>query len=240
MREYIGADRIEGPLVVAEGYGKAAYGEMVEVHAADGVRLGQVTTAGENLAISELWRDTAGLQPHQLLLRFRGETFHAVVAREMLGRVFNGLGAPRDGLPPPIAEARVEMHGAPLNPTARAYPQHFIETGISAIDGMNTVVRGQKLNVEFPIYGDMNFIGRADEKPVDIDLEDQEPPDRIHSSRQHAVIHFDEKAGVLTIEDLNSANGTYVNRARIYPGQKKQLFLNDVVQIGNVHLKVQV
>jgi V/A-type H+/Na+-transporting ATPase subunit B len=147
MREYIGADRIEGPLVIAEGYGKAAYGELVEVHAADGVRLGQVITSGENLAVSELWSDTAGLQPHELLLRFRGETFHTPVSREMLGRVFNGLGTPRDGLPPPMAEDRVEMHGAPLNPTARAYPQHFIETGISAIDGMNTVVRGQKLPI---------------------------------------------------------------------------------------------
>jgi hypothetical protein len=102
------------------------------------------------------------------------------------------------------------------------------------------VVRGQKLNVEFPIYGDMNFLGRADEKPVDIDLEEQEPPDRIHSSRQHAVIHFDEAAGILTIEDLNSANGTYVNRTKIYPGQKKQLAVGDVIQIGNVHLKLQV
>jgi len=147
MREYVGADRIEGPLVVAEGYGKAACGELVEVHAADGVRLGQVITSGENLAVCELWSDTAGLQPHELLLRFRGETFHTAVSREMLGRVFNGLGMPRDGLPPPMAEARVEMHGAPLNPTARANPQHFIETGISAIDGMNTVVRGQKLPI---------------------------------------------------------------------------------------------
>lgn len=147
MREYIGADRIEGPLVTAEGYGKAAYGELVEVHAADGVRLGQVITSGENLAICELWSDTAGLQPHELLLRFRGETFHTGVSREMLGRVFDGLGRPRDGLPAPMAEDRVEMHGAPLNPTARACPQHFIETGISAIDGMNTVVRGQKLPI---------------------------------------------------------------------------------------------
>jgi V/A-type H+/Na+-transporting ATPase subunit B len=147
MREYIGADRIEGPLVVAEGYGKAAYGEVVEVRAADRVQMGQVLTTGENLAIVELWGDTAGLQPHELLLRFRGETFHTPVSREMLGRVFNGLGAPRDGLPPPLAESRVEMHGAPLNPAARAYPRHFIETGISAIDGMNTVVRGQKLPI---------------------------------------------------------------------------------------------
>ncbi|MGA2882973.1 MAG: V-type ATP synthase subunit B [Bryobacteraceae bacterium] len=147
MREYAGADRIEGPIVVAEGYGKAAYGELVEVHAVDGVRLGQVLTTGEDRVIAELWSETAGLHPHEILLRFRGETFHTGVSREMLGRVFDGLGRPRDGLPPPMAEARVEMHGAPLNPTARAYPQDFIETGISAIDGMNTVVRGQKLPI---------------------------------------------------------------------------------------------
>jgi V/A-type H+-transporting ATPase subunit B len=133
--------------VVAEGYGKAACGELIEVHADDGVRLGQVLTTGEDLVVAELWGETAGLQPHQLLLRFCGETFHTGVSREMLGRVFDGLGRPRDGLPPPMAEDRVDMHGAPLNPTARAYPQDFIETGISAIDGMNTVVRGQKLPI---------------------------------------------------------------------------------------------
>jgi len=147
MREYLGADRIEGPLVVAEGYGKAAYGELVEVHAPDGIRVGQVLTAGEDQVITELWSETSGLEPHEVLLRFRGETFQCAVSREMLGRVFDGLGRPRDGLPPPLAEARVDMHGAPLNPAARAYPQHFIETGLSAIDGMNTVVRGQKLPI---------------------------------------------------------------------------------------------
>ena len=102
------------------------------------------------------------------------------------------------------------------------------------------VIRGQKINAEFPIYPELNFVGRADEKPVDIDLEDQEPPERVWSSRQHAVIHFDEAASNITIEDLNSANGTYVNRARIYPGTKRQLFVNDVIQIGNVHLKLKV
>lgn len=147
MREYLGADRIEGPLVVAEGYGKAAYGELVEVDAPDGTRLGQVLTTGEDLVIAELWSDTAGLQAGQVVFRFLGETLHVGVSREMLGRVFDGLGRPRDGLPPPLAETRVEMHGAPLNPTARAYPQDFIETGISAIDGLNTVVRGQKLPI---------------------------------------------------------------------------------------------
>jgi pSer/pThr/pTyr-binding forkhead associated (FHA) protein len=99
------------------------------------------------------------------------------------------------------------------------------------------VLRGLKINTEYPIYEGHNFIGRADEKPVDIDLEDQEPPDRIWSSRQHALITFED--GQLVIEDLNSSNGTFVNRARIYPGQKRPLNLNDVVQIGTVQMKLK-
>jgi pSer/pThr/pTyr-binding forkhead associated (FHA) protein len=98
------------------------------------------------------------------------------------------------------------------------------------------VLRGQKRNVEYPVYEGLNFIGRADEKPVDIDLEEQEPPDRIWCSRQHACISFEES--LLHIEDLNSANGTYVNRTRVYPGQKRPLAVNDIVQIGNVQLKI--
>lgn len=98
------------------------------------------------------------------------------------------------------------------------------------------VLRGQKRNVEYPIYEGLNFIGRADEKPVDIDLEEQEPPDRIWCSRQHACISFENDA--LLLEDLNSANGTYVNRTRVYPNQKRQLSVNDIIQIGNVQLKV--
>jgi hypothetical protein len=100
------------------------------------------------------------------------------------------------------------------------------------------VLRGQKRNVEYPIYEGLNYIGRADEKPVDIDLEEQEPPDRIWCSRQHAVITFE--GGVVSLEDLNSANGTYVNRVRVYPGQAKPLAVNDIVQIGNVQMKLVV
>jgi hypothetical protein len=98
------------------------------------------------------------------------------------------------------------------------------------------VLRGQKRNVEYPLYEGLNFIGRADEKPVDIDLEEQEPPDRIWCSRQHACVTFE--ADQLLLEDLNSANGTYVNRTRVYPGQKRTLLVNDIIQIGNVQLKV--
>jgi FHA domain-containing protein len=102
------------------------------------------------------------------------------------------------------------------------------------------VLRGLKINAEYPIYPGENFIGRADEKPVDIDLEDQEQPDRVWSSRQHAVIIVDEATGNMTIEDLNSSNGTFVNRTKVYPGQKRDLHTNDVIQIGTVQMKVKL
>ena len=99
------------------------------------------------------------------------------------------------------------------------------------------VLRGLKINVEYPLYEGNNFVGRADEKPVDIDLDDQEPPDRVWSSRQHCLITFENME--LFIEDLNSANGTFVNRTRVYPGQKRPLAPNDVLQVGTVQLKVK-
>src|SRR5262249_28793070 len=100
------------------------------------------------------------------------------------------------------------------------------------------VLRGLKINAEYPLYEGHNFIGRFADKPVVIDLEDQEPPDRILSSRQHAVITFED--GRLVIEDLNSSNGTYVNRTRVHPGQQRPLKIGDVMQIGTVQLKVKV
>lgn len=100
------------------------------------------------------------------------------------------------------------------------------------------VLRGLKINAEYPLYEGPNFMGRRDERPVDVDLEEQEPSDRVWSSRQHAVITFEN--GELTIEDLNSLNGTFVNRNRVYPGQKRMLALNDIIQIGTIQLKVTV
>lgn len=99
------------------------------------------------------------------------------------------------------------------------------------------VVRGLKPGVEFQLFDGRNFIGRADQKPVEVDIEDQEPPDRIWSSRQHALITCEK--GSLIIEDLSSANGTYVNRNRVPPGQKLDLKANDVIQIGTVQLQVR-
>jgi hypothetical protein len=141
--------------------------------------------------------------------------------------------------PPPAAPVEPEVAAAPpVEPAAPAPPTAAPAPLAADAQPKLVVIRGQKLNAEYPIYPDLNFIGRADEKPVDIDLEDQEPPDRVWCSRQHALITFE--GGLLTIEDLNSANGTYVNRNRVYPGQKRQLSVNDVIQIGNVQMKLKV
>jgi FHA domain len=138
--------------------------------------------------------------------------------------------------PPPVVAAPA----APVVSLAPA-PAEAVPAGAGIPPGVEpklVVLRGQKRNAEYPLFEGPNFVGRADEKPVDVDLEDQEPPDRVWSSRQHACIHFEN--GQLSIEDLNSSNGTFVNRARIYPGAKKPLNVNDVIQIGNVQLKVVV
>ena len=146
---------------------------------------------------------------------------------------------------PPVAQVVEAVSAVPVAAVAEAAPVAAADAapaGQSVAPGAQpklVVRRGLKIGVEFPIYPEYNYIGRADEKPVDVDLEDQEPPDRVWCSRQHAVIHFDEAAGVITVEDLNSSNGTYVNRNRVYPGQKKQLMLNDTVQIGTVHLQLK-
>lgn len=125
--------------------------------------------------------------------------------------------------PPPLPTSADE-------PTTGPYPTGPIDSP------KLVVVRGQRMDVQFPIYPGKNYIGRTDDKPVDIDLEDQEAQDRIWASRQHAVITFED--GKLTIEDLNSLNGTFVNRNRVHPGQLKAITVNDVIQIGTVHLKV--
>jgi hypothetical protein len=137
--------------------------------------------------------------------------------------------------PPPAAAAPPAEAPAPAAAAAPAAEGPQLPEGASP---KLAVIRGQRIGVEFPIYPDLNFIGRADEKPVDIDLEDQEPPDRIWCSRQHAVISLEENR--LMIEDLNSSNGTYVNRTRVYPGQKRPLGVGDVIQIGTVQLKVKI
>jgi V/A-type H+-transporting ATPase subunit B len=142
------ADQLRGPILIVEGAGDAGYREFAEIAAPDGsVLLGQVLEVSEQRAVVQLFSESYGLNPPELKVRFRGHPMRAPVGREMLGRVFDGLARPVDDLPAPVPEDRVDVSGAALNPAARAYPRSHIVTGISAIDGMNTLVRGQKLPI---------------------------------------------------------------------------------------------
>jgi len=146
--QYIGAASISGPLVVVSGTRGVAYGETVEVTGMDGAtRRGRVVEVGEDRAVVEVWSGTSGLVAATTRVRFVGHPLEVPVAREMLGRVFSGSGEPLDGLPRPVAERMADVNGLPINPTARQYPRSLIVTGISVIDCMNTLIRGQKLPI---------------------------------------------------------------------------------------------
>jgi V/A-type H+-transporting ATPase subunit B len=147
-REYLSLKSITGPLLVVEGVQGVGYDESVAVTFPDGTeKLGRVLAVGRQEAVIELFGDTLGLSLDQTKVRFAGSPLQIPVSVDLLGRIFDGLGRPRDGGPEPVAETSRNINGLPINPTARAYPQEFIQTGISALDGMNTLVRGQKLPI---------------------------------------------------------------------------------------------
>jgi V/A-type H+-transporting ATPase subunit B len=146
-REYQGIEKVIGPLFFIKNIHNVGYNELVEITTNGEERLGMVLETGEGYAVVQVFEGTAGLSLDNTMVRFKGEPLKLPVSQEMLGRVFNGLGRPIDGGPAPITEERWDVNGVPINPTARTYPTKFIQTGISAIDGMNTLVRGQKLPV---------------------------------------------------------------------------------------------
>ena len=148
MKEYKSVTQIAGPLVFVEGVSDISYGEIVEITIPSGERRkGQVLDTQRGIAVVQIFGTTAGINVSDTRVKFLGETMHLGVSTEMLGRVFNGLGEPRDKGPAIIPEKRLDINGAPINPYARAEPRDFIQTGISTIDGMNTLVRGQKLPI---------------------------------------------------------------------------------------------
>ena len=148
INEVLGVSRIEGPLVFVEGIGSVGYDEVVEIIDSRGrLRHGRVLEVGEGLAVIEVFAGTSGLSIDGTRIHFMGTPYHIPVAEEMLGRIFNGLGRPMDGGPEPLADHYADINGAPINPTARVYPVDYIQTGISTIDGMNTLLRGQKLPI---------------------------------------------------------------------------------------------
>jgi len=145
-QEVVGVSRVEGPILVVERAGDIGYDEVVEVMDSQGrMRLGRILEVGENMAVVEVFSGTTGLSIDGTNVRFLGGPLHIAVTEEMLGRVFDGLGRPLDGGPQPLTDRFADVNGQPINPTARVYPRDYIQTGISAIDGMNTLVQGQKL-----------------------------------------------------------------------------------------------
>lgn len=146
--EYQNVTEVAGPLMVVEGISDVAYDEIAKVKLPSGEeRLGQVLEAGTDRAVLQVFAGTRGLDTDETSVQFTGEVMKFGVSRELLGRVFNGIGEPIDGSPDIIPDERRNINGDPINPSAREYPREFIQTGISTIDGMLTLVRGQKLPI---------------------------------------------------------------------------------------------
>jgi V/A-type H+-transporting ATPase subunit B len=148
LKEYRTVSEVAGPLMVVEQVEGIKYGELVEIEVSkDEIRRGRVLEADGSKALVQLFEGSAGLNLATAQVRFLGRGIELGVSMDMLGRVFDGFGRPRDGGPQIIPEKKVDINGNPINPYARDYPSEFIQTGISAIDGLNTLVRGQKLPI---------------------------------------------------------------------------------------------
>lgn len=146
--EYRTVGEVAGPLLFVSKVRGAAYNEMVEIHAVDGsVKYGQVIELYGELAVVQVFGPTAGLDVDRTKVRFRGEVAKMPCSVNLLGRILNGMGQPIDGGPEVFPEEEREVTGSPINPWSREEPRDFIQTGISAIDGLNTLVRGQKLPI---------------------------------------------------------------------------------------------
>lgn len=148
LKEYKSIKEIVGPLMLVEGVDGAKFDELVEIVQEDGeIRRGKVLEVNRDKALVQLFEGSQGIQMSTSKARFLGRSLEIALSEDILGRVFDGLGNPRDGGAAIIPEKRMNINGSPINPAARDYPDEFIQTGVSAIDGLNTLVRGQKLPV---------------------------------------------------------------------------------------------
>lgn len=148
IKEYSTITEVNGPLIVVNKITNVKYDELVEIELSDGERRrGQVLEVSEDRAIVQMFEGTSGIDISNTKVRFLGKVIEIPVSLDMLGRIFDGSGRPIDQGPKIIAEKRLDINGNPLNPYARDYPNDFIQTGISSIDVLNTLVRGQKLPI---------------------------------------------------------------------------------------------
>ena len=147
-REYTTVQEVAGPLMIVEGVEGVGYNEIVEIETPNGEhRSGQVLEVTNDKAVIQVFEGTKDLNTKTTKTRFTGETAKIGVSRDMMGRIFNGIGAPIDGGPEIIPDKELDINGSPMNPASREFPEEFIQTGISTIDAMNTLVRGQKLPI---------------------------------------------------------------------------------------------
>ena len=148
QKEYRTVINIAGPLLLVEGVDNVKYDELVEIELSTGeVRNGKVLEINKDIALVQVFEGTEGLDTGQTKIRFQGHGLEVNVSEEMLGNVFDGLGRPAKGGIEIIPKKRLNINGNPINPYGRDYPLDFIQTGVSAIDGLNTLVRGQKLPI---------------------------------------------------------------------------------------------
>lgn len=148
LKEYKTIREVVGPLMLVDGVDGVKYDELVEIEQDNGEkRKGKVLEINGDKALVQLFEGSSGLRISSSKARFLGKSIEIAVSEDMLGRVFDGMGRPRDNGAPIIPVKRININGQPINPVARNYPDEFIQTGISAIDGLNTLVRGQKLPV---------------------------------------------------------------------------------------------
>ena len=148
LKEYKTISEVAGPLMIVRGVDGVAYDELGEIELPDGeTRRCKVLEVNGNDVVVQLFENTAGINLEESKVRFLGHAQQLGVSEDMVGRVFSGMGKPIDGGPELIAEKKMDINGLPMNPSARVYPDEFIQTGVSAIDGLNTLVRGQKLPI---------------------------------------------------------------------------------------------
>ena len=148
IREYKTIQEISGPLMVVNKVHGVTYDELAEIELSDGtVRRCKVLEVNGDAAVVQLFESAAGINLADAKVRFLGHPLQLGVSGDMLGRVFNGMGQPIDGGPDILPEEYRDINGLPMNPAARDYPNEFIQTGVSTIDGLNTLVRGQKLPI---------------------------------------------------------------------------------------------
>lgn len=148
IKEYKTVRQVEGPLMIVEGVQDAKYNELVEVELQNGeIRQGQVLELSEDAAVVQLFEGSSGINLANTKARFTGRSLHLGVSEDMIGRIFDGMGNVIDGGPEIISEKWLDVDGEAINPVSREYPDEFIQTGVSTIDHLNTLVRGQKLPI---------------------------------------------------------------------------------------------